>query len=83
MRRVRYIVLAKAGLERMGLDGLCLVDQERFVPSANQGSIIVVARKDQSREFYSRSPMILLPGMISADPGAVQAVTSFPWLCTL
>jgi hydroxymethylbilane synthase len=40
------IVLAEAGLERMGLKmDYARLDGERFVPSANQGTIIVVARK--------------------------------------
>jgi hydroxymethylbilane synthase len=50
------IVLAKAGLERMGLEmDYVRLDGERFVPSANQGTIIVVARKGSKAEFYSRS----------------------------
>lgn len=50
------IVLAKAGLERMGLErNYVPLDRERFVPSANQGTIIVVARKGSKAEFYSRS----------------------------
>jgi hydroxymethylbilane synthase len=50
------IVLAKAGLERMGLErNYVLLDRERFVPSANQGTIIVVAKKGSKAEFYSRS----------------------------
>jgi hydroxymethylbilane synthase len=40
------IVLAKAGLERMGLvRDYVPLDGESFVPSANQGTIIVVAKK--------------------------------------
>jgi hydroxymethylbilane synthase len=40
------IVLAEAGLQRMGLKmDYARLDGERFVPSANQGTIIVVARK--------------------------------------
>jgi len=50
------IVLAKAGLERMGLErDYVPLDGERFVPSANQGTIIVVANKGSKAEFYSRS----------------------------
>ncbi|MEI8003278.1 MAG: hydroxymethylbilane synthase [Methanothrix sp.] len=50
------IVLAKAGLERMGLErDYVQLDGERFVPSANQGTIIVVAKKGSKAEFYSRS----------------------------
>jgi hydroxymethylbilane synthase len=50
------IVLAEAGLERMGLKRDYLrLDGERFVPSANQGTIIVVARKGSKAELYSRA----------------------------
>lgn len=50
------IVLAKAGLDRMGLKrDYVQLDGERFVPSANQGTIIVVARKGSKAEFFSRS----------------------------
>ncbi len=50
------IVLAEAGLERMGLTrDYVQLDAERFVPSANQGTIIVVAKKGSKAEFYSRS----------------------------
>ncbi len=50
------IVLAKAGLERMGLErDYAELDGERFVPSANQGTIIVVAKKGSKAELYSRS----------------------------
>lgn len=49
------IILAKAGLERMGLKNNCLrLDDEWFVPSANQGTIIVVAKKGSKAEYYSR-----------------------------
>jgi hydroxymethylbilane synthase len=49
------IVLAKAGLERMGLENNYVrLDGERFVPSANQGTIIVVAKKGSKAEYYSR-----------------------------
>lgn len=49
------IVLAKAGLERMGLkNDYVRLDDEWFVPSANQGTIIVVAKKGSKAEYYSR-----------------------------
>ena len=49
------IVLAEAGLERMGLKkDYVRLDKEQFVPSANQGTIIVVARKGSAAEHYSR-----------------------------
>jgi hydroxymethylbilane synthase len=49
------IVLAKAGLERMGLENdYVRLDDEWFVPSANQGTIIVVAKKGSKAEYYSR-----------------------------
>jgi hydroxymethylbilane synthase len=49
------ILLAKAGLERMGLqEDFVRLDDELFVPSANQGTIIVVARKGSQAEYYSR-----------------------------
>jgi hydroxymethylbilane synthase len=49
------IVLAKAGLERMGLENdYVRLDDEWFVPSANQGTIIVVAKKGSKAESYSR-----------------------------
>ncbi len=49
------IVLAKAGLERMGLkNNYVRLDDEWFVPSANQGTIIVVAKKGSKAESYSR-----------------------------
>jgi len=50
------IVLAEAGLQRMGLElDFCRLDAEAFVPSANQGTIIVVARSGTKAELYSRS----------------------------
>lgn len=50
------IVLAEAGLERMGLKmDFARLDAERFVPSANQGTIIVVARTGTKAELYSRA----------------------------
>lgn len=49
------IVLAEAGLERMGLKmDYVRLDAERFVPSANQGTIIVVAKKGTAAENHSR-----------------------------
>jgi hydroxymethylbilane synthase len=49
------VVLAEAGLERMGLNlDYARLDAERFVPSANQGTIIVVARKGTEAESKSR-----------------------------
>ncbi len=49
------IVLAKAGLERMGLENNYVrLDDEWFVPSANQGTIVVVAKKGSRAEYYSR-----------------------------
>ncbi len=49
------IVLAKAGLERMGLENdYVRLDDDRFVPSANQGTIIVVAKKGSKAAYYSR-----------------------------
>ncbi len=49
------IVLAKAGLERMGLKNDYLrLDGEWFVPSANQGTIVVVAKKGSKAESYSK-----------------------------
>ncbi len=50
------IVLAEAGLQRMGYElDYCRLDLERFVPSANQGTIVVVAKKGTKAELYSRS----------------------------
>lgn len=50
------IVLAEAGLQRMGYDlDYVRLDAERFVPSANQGTIVVVAKKGTWAELYSRS----------------------------
>ena len=50
------IVLAEAGLERMGLDPDYLrLDRDRFVPSANQGTIVVVARAGSEAEACSRT----------------------------
>ena len=50
------IVLAEAGLERMGLNmDYARLDGERFVPSANQGTIIVVAKRGTAAEHHSRA----------------------------
>ena len=50
------IVLAEAGLQRMGLKlGFARLDAENFVPSANQGTIIVVARRGTDAESYSKA----------------------------
>ena len=50
------VVLAEAGLQRMGLErNYVRLDGERFVPSANQGTIIVVAKKGTNAELYSKS----------------------------
>ncbi len=50
------IVMAEAGLQRMGLDlDYARLDGDRFVPSANQGTIIVVAKKGSKAEIYSQS----------------------------
>ncbi len=50
------IVLAEAGLQRMGLDlDYVRLDGERFIPSANQGTIIVVARIGSKAEIYSKA----------------------------
>jgi hydroxymethylbilane synthase len=47
------IILAMAGVERMGLTSDLMyqvLDQDHFVPSANQGTIVVVARKGTKGE---------------------------------
>lgn len=50
------IVLAEAGLQRMGIETPhCVLDPERFVPSANQGTIVVVTKKGSTAELYSSS----------------------------
>ena len=50
------IVLAEAGLQRMGLKlDYARLDVENFVPSANQGTIIVVAKRGTNAESYSKS----------------------------
>lgn len=57
LQRKEYdaIVLAEAGVQRMGLDlRYVRLDAERFVPSANQGTIVVVAREGSEAELCSR-----------------------------
>jgi len=50
------IVMAEAGLQRMGLDlDYMRLDGDMFVPAANQGTIIVVAKKGSKAETYSQS----------------------------
>lgn len=50
------IVLAEAGPERMGIDlEYRRLDIERFVPSANQGTIVVVAKRGTPAEALSSS----------------------------
>ena len=50
------IVLAEAGLERMKIKmDYARLDRERFVPSANQGTIIVVAKRGSAAESFSRN----------------------------
>jgi hydroxymethylbilane synthase len=50
------ILLAEAGLQRMGYElDYARLDPERFVPSANQGTIVVVTKKGTQAELYSRS----------------------------
>lgn len=49
------IVLAEAGMQRMCLEmAYTVLDPEKFVPSANQGTIVVVAKKESTAELYSR-----------------------------
>jgi hydroxymethylbilane synthase len=51
------IVLAEAGLQRMGLQEdlkYSVLDQEAFVPSANQGTIVVVAREGTDADSAAR-----------------------------
>ena len=58
LNRGKYdaIVLAEAGVQRMGLDlQYRVLDRERFIPSANQGTIAVVAKKGSKAEAYSSS----------------------------
>jgi hydroxymethylbilane synthase len=48
------ILLAEAGLQRMGYRLDCSrLDPESFVPSANQGTIVVVAKKGTEAEQFS------------------------------
>ena len=53
------IVLAQAGVQRMNLELKDLkykvLDPERFVPSANQGTIVAVAKRGSSSEKYAKS----------------------------
>lgn len=48
------IFMAKAGLQRMGWDHImklsCELDADDFVPSANQGTIVIVTRKGTAAE---------------------------------
>jgi hydroxymethylbilane synthase len=45
------IVLAQAGLQRMGIELIySVLDPKRFVPSANQGTIVVVAKRGTPAE---------------------------------
>lgn len=49
------IILAKAGLERMGYDiKHSILDPEIFVPSANQGTIVVVALRGTGAEAAAK-----------------------------
>ncbi|MGA9098185.1 MAG: hydroxymethylbilane synthase [Methanotrichaceae archaeon] len=49
------IVLAEAGMQRMGMKlAYSVLDPEKFVPSANQGTIVVVAKRESTAELYSR-----------------------------
>lgn len=50
------IVLAEAGLQRMGLKlDYARLDKELFVPSANQGTIVVVSKIGTKAEMHSKS----------------------------
>lgn len=50
--RYRAVVLALAGIERMGYrPNYAVLDPERFVPSANQGAIAVVATEGRAEEL--------------------------------
>jgi hydroxymethylbilane synthase len=45
------IILAEAGVQRMGIELLySVLDPEKFVPSANQGTIVAVARRGSTAE---------------------------------
>ncbi len=49
------IVLAEAGVQRMGIElEYTVLDREKFVPSANQGTIVVVARDGTRAEAAAR-----------------------------
>lgn len=49
------IVLAEAGLQRMRIElDYVRLDPERFVPSANQGTIVVVTKRGSQAELYSQ-----------------------------
>lgn len=53
--RYDAIVLAEAGIQRMGYElNYSVLDPERFVPSANQGTIVVVARQGTEAETSAR-----------------------------
>lgn len=50
------IVLAEAGVQRMGIDlKYTVLDPEKFVPSANQGTIVAVAKKGTVAGRMARS----------------------------
>ncbi len=50
------VVLAEAGLQRMNIErDYVRLDPERFVPSANQGTIVAVARRGSQAELYCQS----------------------------
>ena len=50
------IVLAEAGVQRMGIELLySVLDPEKFVPSANQGTIVAVAKKGSTAERLVKS----------------------------
>jgi len=50
------IILAEAGVQRMGIDlEYSVLDPEKFVPSANQGTIVVVAKKGTTADRLVRS----------------------------
>jgi hydroxymethylbilane synthase len=50
------IILAEAGVQRMGIDlEYSVLDPEKFVPSANQGTIVVVAKKGTTADQLVRS----------------------------
>ena len=50
------IVLAEAGVQRMGIElEYSVLDPEKFVPSANQGTIVAVAKKGTVADRLARS----------------------------